>query len=82
MLFRVILCPATASGSETALRGIDCREGGIQLTTREYLRKYAYVYCYAVSFFLLTAALTLLVLPAVYPILMSIGKIGGETWKE
>jgi len=32
--------------------------------------------------FLLTAALTLLVLPAVYPILMSIGKIGGETWKE
>ena len=32
--------------------------------------------------FPLTAALTLLVLPAVYPILMSIGKIGGETWKE
>lgn len=34
------------------------------------------------SLFLLTAALTLLVLPAVYPILVSIGKIGGETWKE
>lgn len=34
------------------------------------------------ALFLLTAALTLLVLPAVYPILMSIGKIGGETWKE
>ena len=32
--------------------------------------------------FLLSAALTLLVLPAVYPILMSVGKIGGETWKE
>ena len=32
--------------------------------------------------FLLTAAMTLVVLPAVYPILMSIGKIGGETWKE
>ena len=32
--------------------------------------------------FLLSAAMTLLVLPAAYPILMSIGKIGGETWKE
>ena len=34
------------------------------------------------SLFLLTAAITLVVLPAVYPILMTIGKIGGETWKE
>ena len=32
--------------------------------------------------FLITAALTLVVLPVVYPILLSIGKIGGETWKE
>ena len=32
--------------------------------------------------FLLSAALTLAVLPAVYPLLMSIGKIGGDTWKE
>ena len=31
---------------------------------------------------MLTAALTLLCLPAVYPIALSIGKIGGETWKE
>ena len=31
---------------------------------------------------LLTAAMTILVLPAVYPILLSVGKIGGETWKE
>ena len=39
---------------------------------------------YAARFplFLLTAALTLVILPLVYPILMSIGKIGGETWKE
>ena len=32
--------------------------------------------------FMLTAALTLVCLPAVYPIALSIGKIGGETWKE
>lgn len=32
--------------------------------------------------FLITAALTLLCLPVLYPILLSIGKIGGETWKE
>ena len=32
--------------------------------------------------FLITAALTLVVLPVVYPILLSIGKIGGATWKE
>ena len=32
--------------------------------------------------FLLTAGLTLLCLPVVYPIVLSIGKIGGETWKE
>lgn len=32
--------------------------------------------------FLLTALMTLLCLPAVYPIVLSIGKIGGETWKE
>lgn len=34
------------------------------------------------GFFLLTAVWTLICLPAVYPILLSIGKIGGETWKE
>ena len=32
--------------------------------------------------FLLTAAYTLAPLPALYPIVMFIGKIGGETWKE
>lgn len=32
--------------------------------------------------FMLTAALTLICLPAVYPIALSIGRIGGETWKE
>ena len=32
--------------------------------------------------FMLSALLTLLCLPVLYPILMSIGKIGGETWKE
>ena len=34
------------------------------------------------GYFLLTAAWTLLCLPVVYPALLSIGKIGGETWKE
>ena len=34
------------------------------------------------SCFLLSAAWTMLCLPAVYPGLLSIGKIGGETWKE
>lgn len=34
------------------------------------------------SIFLLTAAMTLVCLPAVYPLALSIGKIGGETWKE
>ena len=32
--------------------------------------------------FMLTAALTLICLPAGYPIALSIGKIGGEVWKE
>lgn len=32
--------------------------------------------------FMLTAGLSLLCLPVLYPILSSIGKIGGETWKE
>lgn len=32
--------------------------------------------------FLLTAGLSLLIAPAVYPIALSIGKIGGEVWKE
>ena len=32
--------------------------------------------------FLLTALYTLLPIPVLYPILTSIGKIGGETWKE
>ena len=31
---------------------------------------------------LITAGLTLAVMPILYPILVSIGKIGGETWKE
>ena len=31
---------------------------------------------------LITAGLSCLVIPFVYPILVSIGKIGGETWKE
>ena len=35
-----------------------------------------------VSVALVTAGLDLLVIPALYPILVSIGKIGGETWKE
>ncbi len=34
------------------------------------------------SLFLLTAGLSLLCLPVVYPTVLSIGKIGGETWKE
>ncbi|MBO5953838.1 MAG: hypothetical protein J6Q53_06965 [Oscillospiraceae bacterium] len=32
--------------------------------------------------FLLTGGLSLLVMPALYPIIMTIEKIGGETWKE
>ena len=32
--------------------------------------------------FLLTALFSVLCLPAVYPIALSIGKIGGDTWKE
>lgn len=32
--------------------------------------------------FCLTAVLSVLTVPLTYPILMSIGKIGGETWKE
>lgn len=32
--------------------------------------------------FLLTAVYTLIPVPVLYPVLMSIGKIGGETWKE
>ena len=32
--------------------------------------------------FLLTAGLSLVAVPAVYPIALSIGKIGGEVWKE
>ena len=31
---------------------------------------------------LITAGLSCLVIPILYPILVSIGKIGGETWKE
>lgn len=31
---------------------------------------------------LITAGLSLAVMPLLYPILVSIGKIGGETWKE
>ncbi len=32
--------------------------------------------------FLITAALSLIAAPALYPICLAIGKIGGETWKE
>lgn len=32
--------------------------------------------------FLLTAGLSLMVAPAFYPIALSVGKIGGEVWKE
>ena len=32
--------------------------------------------------FLFTAGLSLLVAPAIYPIALSVGKIGGEVWKE
>jgi hypothetical protein len=32
--------------------------------------------------FFLTTLYTLAMVPALYPILLSIGKIGGETWKE
>ena len=32
--------------------------------------------------FFLTALLSVIAVPACYPVLMSIGKIGGETWKE
>lgn len=39
-------------------------------------------YAQRFSSVLLTALLTLLCLPVLYPILLSIGKIGGETWKE
>lgn len=34
------------------------------------------------SAFLITALITLALVPALYPILLSIGKIGGEIWKE
>lgn len=34
------------------------------------------------SAFAISAGLTLVAVPIVYPILLSIGKIGGETWKE
>ena len=40
------------------------------------------IYSQRFGLFMLTAALTLICLPAVYPIALSIGKIGGETWKE
>lgn len=35
-----------------------------------------------ISLPLVTAGLSLLVVPIAYPILISIGKIGGETWRE
>ena len=41
-----------------------------------------YTYPARIGAFCLTALLTLLAVPLTYPILMSIGKIGGETWKE
>lgn len=35
-----------------------------------------------IGVFLLRAALTLLAAPALYPLFMAIGKLGGEAWKE
>lgn len=35
-----------------------------------------------ISVFLLTGLYSLIIAPAVYPIALAIGKIGGETWKE
>ncbi len=35
-----------------------------------------------IGIFVATALLSLAVVPPVYPILMSIGKLGGDTWKE
>lgn len=32
--------------------------------------------------FMITAALSLIAVPALYPVFLSIGRIGGETWKE
>jgi hypothetical protein len=32
--------------------------------------------------FLITAGLSLLAVPALYPVTLAIGKIGGEVWKE
>ena len=31
---------------------------------------------------LMTALVSLLTVPAAYPLLLAIGKLGGETWKE
>lgn len=39
-------------------------------------------YADRLSAFFLTALLSVVAVPVTYPILMSIGKIGGETWKE
>lgn len=35
-----------------------------------------------IGVFVLTAVITILVMPVLYPLLKVIGKIGGETWKE
>ena len=39
-------------------------------------------YAARVTVALITAGLSCLAIPLLYPILVSIGKIGGETWKE
>lgn len=41
-----------------------------------------YTFVRRLAAFCLTALITLAIVPLIYPILMSIGKIGGETWKE
>lgn len=43
---------------------------------------FGYTYLGRISSFCLTGLYSCLVMPALYPILLSIGKIGGETWKE
>ena len=41
-----------------------------------------YTYLSRIGGFGITILMTLVCMPIVYPILLSIGKIGGETWKE
>jgi hypothetical protein len=41
-----------------------------------------YTYFSRIGSFLMTWLLSLAAIPLLYPVLASIGKIGGETWKE